>query len=96
MTEQFTREELAKTYQGAVFLHYKGGIYRAIMEAKDTDTGRNMVVYEHLYPHPRSYYVRAADEFLSEVTVDGVTKLRFKPIGVYAQAFSDRITTRGI
>lgn len=91
MSEQFTREEIAKTYTGAIFLHYKGGIYRAVLDAKYTETGERLVVFEHLYPHPRSYFARPFEELFQDVMVDGESHPRFKPVGVYALAFKDRL-----
>ena len=47
----------------AIYLHKKGGVYRRMHEARSSDDERAVVVYEHLWPHPRGVWVRDAAEF---------------------------------
>lgn len=63
---------------GMIYLHYKGGVYRALGVAKHTETKELMVVYEHLWPHEHSYFVRPQEMFFDTVEVDGKTKPRFQ------------------
>ncbi|HEY0052847.1 MAG TPA: DUF1653 domain-containing protein [Caulobacteraceae bacterium] len=46
-----------------IYLHKKGGVYRRMHEARSSDDERAVVVYEHLWPHPRGVWVRDAVEF---------------------------------
>lgn len=78
------REELAQLYDGSVFLHYKGGIYRFLHIAKHTETGEALVIYEHLFPHVNSVFARPLEEFIDFVVVDGQMVDRFKPISACA------------
>lgn len=59
------------------FLHYKGGIYRYLFEARSADDGRPVVVYLHLGPNEPEIWVRDKEEFFSEHEPG---KLRFTPI----------------
>lgn len=59
----------------ATHQHYKGGLYRVIEIAPHTETGEEMVIYAHLYPHKPSVFPRPASVFFSS-TADG--EPRFK------------------
>ena len=61
----------------ATHRHYKGGLYRFLSEARHSETGEILVVYEHLWPHPRGLWVRPAAMFAETVTVDGQPLPRF-------------------
>lgn len=74
----YTEQEALKL-PGNVVRHYKGGIYRERVIAKLTDdakAGEEVVVYEHLWPHDRSWFVRPRVDF------DGFvgSEQRFKPV----------------
>lgn len=62
----------------ATHRHYKGGLYRFLSAARHSETGENMVVYEHLWPHARGLWVRPAELFYG-VLADG--RARFQPLG---------------
>ena len=47
----------------ATHKHYKGGLYRVIGEAKHSETGESLVVYEHLWPQARDLWVRPSEMF---------------------------------
>ena len=59
-----TREE-ALNAPGWIYTHFKGGVYRRLMDARDTTTDppREVVVYEHLWPHQHGFWTRPIDEF---------------------------------
>jgi len=61
----------------ATHRHYKGGYYRFVSEAKHTETGEVMVVYEHVWPHARSMFVRPAELFYGRLANGG---MRFAPL----------------
>jgi hypothetical protein len=61
----------------ATHRHYKGGLYRYIGEAKHSETGEAMVVYQHLFPHEIGLWVRPAALFYGNLE-DG--RERFKPL----------------
>ncbi len=61
------------------YLHFKGGIYEVLMEAKHSETLEEMVVYRHL--DTRKVWVRPKKMFLEEVEVDGRNIPRFKYLG---------------
>lgn len=64
--------------KSATHRHYKGGLYRFLSEARHSETGETMVVYEHLWPHARGLWVRPADLFYG-VLGDG--RARFQRLG---------------
>lgn len=51
------------------YRHYKGGVYRVVCTAQDSDTGKPVVVYMH--EAHGSYYVRSVKEFTGVVMQDG-------------------------
>lgn len=59
-------------------LHFKGGIYRKLLSALDTTTGKRVAVYEHLWPHAHEYYTRVEEEFEDIHPEHGVR--RFDPV----------------
>jgi hypothetical protein len=73
----------------ATHQHYKGGLYKLLGPVRDADTGKAVpaselgrsggrVVYEHLYPHTREFWIRDRFEF-EEILPDGTP--RFRRIG---------------
>ena len=61
------------------FLHFKGGKYRYIRTAFDSETKERMVVYQALYGD-RQYWVRPENMFFETVTRDGRSFARFTEI----------------
>ncbi len=59
--------------------HYKGGLYKVLGEAKHSETGESLVIYEHLWPHDRSLWARPSSMYYDRLA-DG--RLRFEPISV--------------
>ena len=58
------------------FRHFKGGMYRFIHTAFDSETEERMVVYQALYGE-KDYWVRPEKMFFGKVTRDGKTFNRF-------------------
>jgi hypothetical protein len=63
---------------GREFVHFKGGRYRLVGYAKDSETCETMVVYQALYGDG-GLWVRPAKMFFESVTRDGRTMPRFRP-----------------
>ncbi len=61
------------------FCHFKGGKYKYIHPAFDSETQERMVVYQALYG-ARAYWVRPEKMFFGKVTRDGKTFQRFTEI----------------
>ena len=61
------------------FQHFKGGKYKFIHSAFDSETQERMVVYQALYGD-QAYWVRPEDMFFGKVTRDGRTFNRFTEI----------------
>lgn len=61
------------------FQHFKGGKYRFVRTAFDSETKERMVVYQALYGE-RNYWVRPEKMFFEKVTRDGKTFSRFTEI----------------
>ena len=59
--------------------HFKGNLYRVHGIALHSETGEEMVVYQALYGQ-RGMWVRPAKMFFENVTRDGVTQPRFRPL----------------
>lgn len=80
-----TAEE-ALAAPGAIYVHIKkGGIYRRIGALKyagdlaaDLLEGVSLAAYEHLWPHPHSFFARPDDEFEEIVVTDAGTHARFE------------------
>ena len=58
------------------YRHFKGGVYRFIGIAQDSETQEEMVVYQAMYGD-RQMWVRPADMFFGKVERDGNTFDRF-------------------
>ena len=61
------------------FQHFKGGKYRFVRTAFDSETQERMVVYQALYGD-QAYWVRPEKMFFENVTRDGKTFNRFTEI----------------
>ncbi len=61
------------------FQHFKGGKYRFVRTAFDSETKERMVVYQALYGEQK-YWVRPEKMFFEKVTRDGKTFSRFTEI----------------
>ncbi len=61
------------------FQHFKGGKYRFVRTAFDSETKERMVVYQALYGE-QNYWVRPEKMFFEKVTKDGKTLSRFTEI----------------
>ena len=62
-------------FQLGLYQHFKGGHYRVLMVASDSETKLPMVVYEGI---TGGFWVRSLFSFTEEVVwPDGVTRLRF-------------------
>ena len=61
------------------FQHFKGGKYKFIHSAFDSETQERMVVYQALYGD-QAYWVRPENMFFGKVTRDGRTFNRFTEI----------------
>ncbi|QQG52548.1 MAG: nucleotide exchange factor GrpE [Candidatus Falkowbacteria bacterium] len=66
-------EELKK----GIYRHYKGGEYRILNEALNSETKEEQVVYQDL-KNESKIWVRPKKMFLEEVEVKGVKKARFE------------------
>jgi hypothetical protein len=64
---------------GREFVHFKGGHYRLLEFARFSASEELMVVYQTLYG-AAGMWVRPAKMFFENVTRDGVTQPRFKPL----------------
>ena len=61
------------------FRHFKGGMYKYIHSAFDSETQERIVVYQALYGE-QAYWVRPEQMFFGKVTRDGKTFNRFTEI----------------
>ena len=61
------------------FRHFKGGLYKYIHSAYDSETQERMVVYQALYGE-EAYWVRPEKMFFEKITRDGRTFNRFTEI----------------
>ena len=61
------------------FQHFKGGHYRYVRTAFDSETQERMVIYQALYGN-RQYWVRPEKMFFENVTRDGRTFARFTEV----------------
>ncbi len=62
------------------YRHYKGGEYEVVGVARHSETLDAMVVYRPLRGDG-SWWVRPHAMFFGNVTVDGVERRRFEPMG---------------
>ena len=60
-----------------LYRHYKGGLYEVIGTARHSETREPMTVYRALYGE-HGLWVRPADMFSEQVTVEGVRQARFQ------------------
>lgn len=75
-------EKMLATYerpQERYFQHFKGGKYRYLHTAFDSETQKRMVVYQALYGE-QGYWVRPERMFFEKITRDGKTFSRFTEI----------------
>ncbi len=63
------------------YRHYKGGIYKCLAIAKDSETLKRVVVYQAMYGD-KLIWVRDYEMFLGKVIVDGIEKRRFEEIEI--------------
>ena len=68
-----------KTKQERYFYHFKGGKYKYIHSAFDSETQERVVVYQALYGE-KAYWVRPEKMFFEKVTREGKTFNRFTEI----------------
>lgn len=61
------------------YRHYKGNIYRFLYEAKHSETGEELVVYQALYGNGE-IWARPKDMFYGCVEIDGHKQFRFTEI----------------
>ena len=61
------------------FRHFKGGKYKLVAIAKETETLEQVVVYQALYGE-HGYWVRPYGMFFGTVIRDGVEQQRFTEI----------------
>ena len=59
-------KERANPSPNEVWRHFKGGEYKIIAMAQETETGANLVIYEALYKEHK-VFARQLDMFMSEV-----------------------------
>ena len=61
------------------YKHFKGGFYKLIGFAKDSETLEDMVIYQALYGE-KGLWVRPKKMFFEKVIKDGIEIDRFKEI----------------
>lgn len=79
-------EKMLMTYEHKevrYFRHFKGGLYKYIHTAFDSETLQRMVVYQALYGNEDYWVVRPVKMFFGHVTKDGKTFSRFTEIDDY-------------
>jgi hypothetical protein len=62
------------------YRHYKAGEYEVIGVARHSETHEPLVVYRPLY-NASGWWVRPHAMFFEDVTIDGVVRPRFAPVG---------------
>ena len=65
--------------QERYFQHFKGGMYRHVQSALNSENLERMVVYQALYGEQK-YWVRPEKMFFEQVTRDGKTFPRFTEV----------------
>lgn len=70
------------------YRHFKGGLYKFIGHAKDSETQEEMVVYQALYGE-RQMWVRPAGMFFGKVERDGKVFDRFQEVSDVDERFKD-------
>lgn len=63
--------------RAGTYKHYKGGIYKVISIAKNSESHENMVIYRSL-ENERQLWVRPLDMFKEKVKVNGKEVQRFE------------------
>lgn len=63
------------------YRHYKGGIYKCLAIAKDSETLKRVVIYQAMYGD-KLIWVRDYEMFFGKVIVDGIEKRRFEEIEI--------------
>jgi hypothetical protein len=61
-----------------IYRHYKGGMYRVIGVAQQSETGERLVIYEKLEDVEHKLWARPEQMFLESVSIDGRTVPRFE------------------
>ncbi|WP_077621543.1 DUF1653 domain-containing protein [Sediminibacillus massiliensis] len=64
----------------SIFRHYKGGIYKPVCTAVNSETGERLVIYEGL---DGKIWARPEKMFKGTVWVDGKEVYRFENIGQF-------------
>jgi len=64
--------------QDEIYQHYKGGQYKIITEAKDSETLEDLVIYQNI--KTGQTWARPKEMFFGKVVVEGVEKKRFTPV----------------
>jgi hypothetical protein len=64
-----------------VYEHYKGNKYLLLGLAYHSETLEPMIVYLPLYEKSGAIWVRPFDISFEDITIDGVTKSRFRYLG---------------
>lgn len=68
--------------EGTYYRHFKGGLYKLIGIARDSeDHGRELVVYQAMYGE-KQLWVRPREMFFSDVDRPGYKGPRFTPVEV--------------
>ena len=62
---------------GNVFNHYKGGLYRVLTIARNTETDEDMVIYLDVLT-PSKVWARPMDSWMKKASRDGETVERFR------------------
>ena len=66
-------------FKPGVYKHFKGGMYLALILAKDSETLEDLVVYIPLYDNPKSNtksWVRPLDDFMGYKEFEDGTKVK--------------------
>lgn len=61
------------------FKHFKGGIYKLIGKATDSETQEELIVYQAMYGDNK-IWVRPVDMFYEVMTIDGKQVNRFQEL----------------
>jgi hypothetical protein len=67
--------------RAGIYKHYKGGLYKVIGIAKDSESNEQLVVYRSA-EDGRQLWVRPLDMFRDKVKVDGKSLPRFEYTGL--------------
>jgi len=74
--EQFLWRYAEQSHRTRYFQHFKGGKYRFIQTAFDSETQERMVIYQAMYGEQK-FWVRPEKMFFEKITRDGKTFNRF-------------------